>query len=104
MFFHFVILIYFIKNLILVITEYLKSIFINSIKEKISTKMMNKYLHQDYLYHSKKDNSEINSTINQKINDLTDGLLSSVLIIIAEVIMIIGLVTLIIFLNKLIHF
>ena len=52
--------------------------------------MMNKYLHQDYLYHSKKDNSEINSTINQKINDLTDGLLSSVLIIIAEVIMIFG--------------
>ena len=80
-----VIIIYFIKKSYLVITEYLKSIFINSIKEKISTKMMNKYLHQDYLYHSKKDNSEINSTINQKINDLTDGLLSSVLIIISEV-------------------
>ncbi len=96
----FVIIIYFIKNLILVITEYLKSIFINSIKEKITTIMMNKYLHQDYLYHSKKDNSEINSTINQKINDLTDGLLSSVLIIIAEVIMIFGLVTLIIFFKQ----
>ncbi len=96
----FVIIIYFVKNLILVITEYLKSIFINSIKEKITTIMMNKYLHQDYLYHSKKDNSEINSTINQKINDLTDGLLSSVLIIIAEVIMVLGLVTLIIFFRQ----
>ena len=95
-----VIVIYFIKNLILVITEYLKSIFINSIKEKITTIMMNKYLHQDYLYHSKKDNSEINSTINQKINDLTDGLLSSVLIIVAEVIMVLGLVTLIIFFSS----
>ncbi len=96
----FVILIYFIKNFILVITEYLKSIFVNNVKEKISTIMMSKYLHQDYLYHSKKDNSEINSTINQKINDLTDGLLSSVLIIIAEGIMVIALIALIIFFNQ----
>ena len=49
-----VVFIYVIKNLILVITEYLKSIFINNIKEKISTLVMNKYLHQDYSYHSKK--------------------------------------------------
>ena len=49
-----VVLIYVVKNFILVITEYLKFIFINNIKEKISTLVMNKYLHQDYLYHSKK--------------------------------------------------
>ena len=96
----FVILTYLIKNLLLIITEYLKSIFINSIKEKISTIMMNKYLHQDYLYHSKKDNSEINSTINQKIDDLTDGLISSILIIISEVIMILALLLLIIFFKQ----
>lgn len=96
----FVILTYLIKNLLLIITEYLKSIFINSIKEKLSTIMMNKYLHQDYLYHSKKDNSEINSTINQKIDDLTDGLISSILIIISEVIMIIALIFLIIFFKQ----
>ena len=89
MFFSFsVIFIYLSKNLVLIISEYFKSIFINNIKQKISTIMMNKYLHQDYLYHSKKDNSEINSMINQKINDLTDGLLSSVLIIISESLMI----------------
>ena len=96
----FVIVTYLIKNLLLIITEYLKSIFINSIKEKISTILMNKYLHQDYLYHSKKDNSEMNSTINQKINDLTDGLIASLLVIIAEVIMVIALVLLIIFFNQ----
>lgn len=93
----FVILIYFIKNILLVITEYFKSIFVNSIKEKITSIMMHKYLHQDYSYHSKKDYAEINSTINQKINDLTDGLLSSVLIIMAELIMVIALIFLIIF-------
>ena len=96
----FVIVIYFFKNLILILTEYLKSIFVNSIKEKISTIMMSKYLHQDYLFHSKKDDSEINSTINQKINDLTDGLLSAVLIIIAEVIMVIALIALVVFFNQ----
>ncbi len=97
----FIIFLYFLKNLILVIAEYLKSIFINSIKEKISTIMMNKYLHQDYLYHSKKNNSEINSTINQKINDLTDGLIASVLVIISEILMLIGLIFLILFFNQL---
>ncbi len=97
----FVILTYFVKNVILIITEYLKSIFINSIKEKISTIMMSKYLHQDYLYHSKKDNSEINSTINQKIDDLADGLISSVLIIVSEFIMILALIILIVFFKQL---
>lgn len=96
-----VVLIYLTKNLILIITEYLKSIFVNNIKEKISTIMMNKYLHQDFLYHAKKDNAEINSTMNQKINELTDGLLSSVLIIISEVILVFGLVVLVLFFNQL---
>lgn len=97
----FIIFLYFLKNLILIIVEYLKSIFINSIKEKTSTIMMNKYLHQDYIYHSKKNNSEINSTINQKINDLTDGLIASVLVIISEILMLIGLMFLILFFNQL---
>jgi ABC-type bacteriocin/lantibiotic exporter with double-glycine peptidase domain len=96
-----VVLIYIIKNLILVITEYLKFIFINNIKEKISTLVMNKYLHQDYLYHSKKENAEMNSIVNQKITDLTDGLLLSVLIIMSEVIMVFSLFILIIFFNQL---
>ena len=96
----FVIIIYFLKNLVLIITEYLKSIFVNNIKEKISTIMMSKYLHQDYLYHSKKNNSEINSTINQKISDLTDGFLSAVLTIIAETIMVTILIALVIFFKQ----
>jgi len=96
-----VIAIYITKNIVLIITEYLKAIFINNIKERISTLVMNKYLHQDYLYHSKKDVSEINSIINQKIDDLTNGLLSAVLIIISELIMIFGLLILIIFFNQL---
>lgn len=95
-----IIFIYLLKNIILIVTEYLKSVFINNIKEKITTIMMKKYLHQDYLYHSKKDNSEMNSTLNQKVNDLTDGLISALLVIISEVIMIFGLLGLIIFFKQ----
>lgn len=95
-----VILVYFLKNVMLVFTEYLKSLFVNNIKEKLTTKMMNKYLHQDYLYHSKKNNSEINSTINQKISDLTDGLLISILTIFSEIVLILTLIALIIFFNQ----
>ena len=60
--------------------------------------MMSKYLHQDYLYHSKIILKLIYNK--SKINDLTDGLLSSVLIIIAEGIMIIALIALIIFFKQ----
>ena len=49
-----VIAVYLLKNIILVFTEYLRNIFVNRIKEKLSSIIMNKYIHQDYLYHSKK--------------------------------------------------
>ena len=43
----------------------------------------------------------MNSIVNQKITDLTDGLLLSVLIIMSEAIMVLGLFILIIFFNQL---
>ena len=97
----FVIFTYLIKNIFLIYSEYLRTLFTGIIKAKLSSKIMNKYLHQDILYHSKKSNSEINSTINQKINDVTDGLLTSVLTILSELIVIIGLLFLIIFFKQL---
>ncbi len=96
-----IISIYILKNIILVVTEYLKYIFINNIKEKISSLIMNKYLHEDYLYHSKKENSEMNSIVNQKISELTEGMLLSILAIVSELIMVVCLLILIIFFNQL---
>lgn len=95
-----IISIYICKNIILVITEYFKYMFINNIKEKISSLVMNKYLHQDYLYHSKKEDSEMNSIINQKISDLTEGSLLSILAIVSELIMVFCLLILIIIFNQ----
>lgn len=95
-----IISIYVCKNIILVITEYFKYMFINNIKEKISSLVMNKYLHEDYLYHSKKEDSEMNSIINQKISDLTEGSLLSILAIVSELIMVFFLLILIIIFNQ----
>ena len=91
---------YLLKNIILVFTEYLRNIFVNRIKEKLSSIIMNKYIHQDYLYHSKKNNSEISSIINTKINEVTDGVISAFLIVLSEMILILGLVFLIFFFKQ----
>ena len=61
---------------------------------------MNKYLHQNYLYHSRKSSSEINSIINQKINDLTNGMFAAVLTIISEIVLIFVLILLTIFFKQ----
>ena len=92
---------YFIKNIILVISEYFKMLFINQTKANLSNALIKNYLHQDYIFHSTKSTSEINGFINQKLIDLTDGLIGSVLTIFAEIILVFGLFLLIIFFNQL---
>ena len=76
------------ENIILIFTKYYKFLFLGKINAKLSNELMNKYLHQNYLYHSRKSSSEINSIINQKINDLTNGMFAAVLTIISEIVLI----------------
>lgn len=94
------IILYLTKNIILIFTEYYKFLFTGKINAKLSNELMNKYLHQNYLYHSKKSSSEINSIINQKINDLTNGMFAAVLTIISEIVLIFVLILLIIFFKQ----
>ncbi len=94
------IFLYLTKNIILIFTEYYKFLFTGKINAKLSNELMNKYLHQNYLYHSKKNSSEINSIINQKINDLTNGMFAAVLTIISEIVLILVLILLIIFFKQ----
>ena len=95
-----IILLYILKNLILIFTEYSKFLFTGKINAKLSKELMNKYLHQNYLYHSKKNLSEINAIINQKINDLTNGMFAAVLTIISEIVLLLILILLIIFFKQ----
>ena len=89
------------KNLILIYSEYLKNIFTNKIKSNIANSLLKKYLSQNYIFHSKKNTSEINSIINEKVNHLGDGLIGSIIIIFSEVIIVMGLFLLIIFFRQL---
>ena len=95
-----IISLYILKNLILIFTEYYKFLFTGKINAKLSKELMDKYLHQNYLYHSQKNLSNINSIINQKINDLTNGMFAAVLTIISEIVLILVLVLLIIFFKQ----
>ena len=49
-----IVLLYILKNLILIFIEYYKFLFTGKINAKLSKELMDKYLHQNYLYHSKK--------------------------------------------------
>ena len=91
---------YIIKNLILIFSEYLKGLFINRIKSNIANSLLKKYITQNYGFHSTKNNFEINSIINEKVNHLGDGLIGSIIIIFSEAIIILGLFLLIIFFGQ----
>ena len=95
-----IVLLYILKNLILIFIEYYKFLFTGKINAKLSKELMDKYLHQNYLYHSKKNLSEINAIINQKINDLTNGMFAAVLTIISEIVLLLILILLIIFFKQ----
>lgn len=95
-----IVLLYILKNLILIFIEYYKFLFTGKINAKLSKELMDKYLHQNYLYHSKKNLSEINAIINQKINDLTNGMFAAVLTIISEIVLLLVLILLIIFFKQ----
>ena len=47
------------------------------------------YLHQEYLFYTKKNLSEINNNINQKVNDVSDGVIQSILYMLSEIVILI---------------
>ena len=49
------------------------------------------YLHQEYLFYTKKNLSEINNNINQKVNDVSDGVIQSILYMLSEIVILIGI-------------
>ena len=58
------------------------------------------YLHQEYLFYTKKNLSEINNNINQKVNDVSDGVIQSILYMLSEIVILIGILSLIVIFNQ----
>ena len=61
--------------------------------------MIEIYLHQNLIFHSRKSFSEINANISQKVKDVTSGVLQSFLQILSEILIIISILILIFFLG-----
>ena len=69
-------------------------------KSFLTNKLMFNYLHQEYLFYTKKNLSKINNNINQKVNDVSDGVIQSILYMLSEIVILIGILYLIVIFNK----
>ena len=96
----FIVFIYILKSIFIYFSIYHISLFVGRVKAYLTHKLMFNYLHQNYLYYTKKNFSEINNNINQRVNDVCDGVVQSILYITSEVMIILGMFLLIIFFDQ----
>lgn len=95
-----IVLTYVVKNVIILLSVFLINKFVGSLKANLSNKLMENYLSQNYLYHASKKNSEVNANINQKIDSVAMGSVSSFLYITSELFIIFALISLIFISNQ----
>ena len=96
----FIVLVYILKSIFIYFSIYNISLFVGRVKAHLTYKLMFNYLHQNYLYYTKKNFSEINNNINQRVNDVCDGVVQAILYIMSEMMIILGMFLLIIFFNQ----
>ena len=96
----FIVLIYILKSIFIYFSVYNIALFVGRVKAFLTYKLMFNYLHQNYLYYTKKNFSEINNNINQRVNDVCDGVIQSILYIVSEVLILFGILLLIIFFEQ----
>jgi len=94
-----IVITYVVKNIILLIATYSINLFVGKINSNIQKKIIEIYLHQNLIFHSRKSFSEINANISQKVKDVTNGVLLSFLQILSEIFIIISILILIFFLG-----
>lgn len=91
--------IFVIKNILILLSVYFINNFVGVINANLTKKLMHNYLHQNYLFHTNKNISEINRNINQKVMDVAHGCVASLLFILSEIMIILFLLILIIFID-----
>lgn len=94
-----IVVIYIVKNIILLIATYSINLLVGKINSKIQKKIIEIYLHQNLIFHSRKSFSEINANINQKVKEVTNGVLMSFLQLLSEIFIITSILILIFFLG-----
>lgn len=87
--------VYILKNVLILLVTYYINKFTGLIQANLVKEVFLKYLHQSYLFHVKKKQSEINSNINQRIIDVSHGCIASLLFLLTEVFVILSVIIII---------
>ena len=92
-------LIFLLKNLYVVFFSYVAALYSNRLKAKLTNRLLDKYLFQDYLFHLNKKYSNFVANLTTETSLLTNGILLPLLTLFTEVLLIIMIVILITYLQ-----
>ncbi len=93
-------LIFLFKNIFFVITYKFIYIFLSTLRADISSKILEKYLHQDFLFFSRNHQGKLSAILGPESQNFTDNFFFSLMVIISEFIILVGIFALIIITNQ----
>ena len=88
--------IFLIKNILLIIINKIIYTYVFNLKKDLSIKLLEKYLHQDYIFFIKNSFTKIISDIENEVTNLVKSLINPTLIIASELIILIFIILLVI--------
>ena len=89
--------VFFIKNLYIIFYQYIAALYSNKLKAKLTNRLLNKYLCQNYLFHINKKYSYFVANLTTETSLLTSGILLPILSLFTEVFLILGVFILILY-------
>lgn len=89
--------IFFVKNLYIILYQYFAALYSNKLKAKLTNKLLNKYLCQNYLFHINRKYSNFVANLTTETSLLTNGILLPLLTLFTEVFLILGVFILILY-------
>lgn len=93
------IIIFFIKNIFILFMQWHLSRYIFRIQEEISVRLYNNYLQREYSFFLKKNSAELIRNIITEITQFTNGALLPLLVLLSEIFVLIGIVSLILYIS-----
>ena len=89
----FLILVFVLKNIYLVLFNYVKSMFVFNRYRRISTRLFNIYMNVPYTFHLRRNSAELIRNVAGETGTLTNGVLLPVLQMFTEITITIGIIT-----------
>ena len=91
--------IFFLKNIYLLIYNYFVSAYSNKLKAQLTNKLLDRYLHQNYLFHISKKYSNILANLTTEASFLVNGILVPFIVMLSEILLLLILSILIIYMK-----